>query len=259
MPSKKRKAQVFLVLFSMSLSNAYAFSFSSWYAAKTWHPIVTLGAGVASSSDVGESQNFPIHNPVTDEFYNYSANQSNRSAGLFEGFLGAEWNVYPNWLVQAGLDYNQTTSLQAKGTFVQGADAGSADTYSYQYYVASKQLLVAGKLLYSLKERYRPYLLAGLGATFNDAYHYSTNVPPFLTFTRQYANNTTTSFSYAIGAGIDVDITCYLRAGLGYRFTDLGQAQLGNAIIDTTSVSGTLSQSHLYTNELLAQLTWIFN
>ena len=49
-----------------------------------------------------------------------------------------------------------------------------------------------------------------------------------------------------------------MRLGVGYRFASLGKAQLGSALIDVTPVAGTFSQSHLYTNEALVQLTWIF-
>lgn len=66
-----------------------------------------------------------------------------------------------------------------------------------------------------------------------------------------------TAFSYAIGIGIDADLSSHVRIGAGYRFSDLGQIKLGNATIDTTSASGTLSQAHLYTNEILAQLTFM--
>ena len=260
--TKKNHIKTFLVslfICRLLVAPAYAFSFSSWYAKKTWHPVIAIGAGTSTSSDVGKSQNFPIQNPATDEFYNYSANHLTQTSGFFDGFLGAEWNIYPGWALQAGIDYNQATSFSAKGTLLQGADAGSADSYAYHYSVLTKQLLMEGKLLYPIYKHYYPYLLGGLGVAFNKAYHYYTNVPPLLSFTRTYATHSTTSFSYAVGIGIDTDVTQNMRLGIGYRFADLGQVALGNATIDTSSASGTLSQQHLYTNEVLAQVTWVFS
>jgi len=61
-----------------------------------------------------------------------------------------------------------------------------------------------------------------------------------------------------VGTGVDVDIIDHLRLGLGYRFTDFGAADLGNASYNGAPVSGTLTQSNLYANEFLAQLTWLF-
>lgn len=247
---RKNLTWSFLVL--LSATSAF---FTSAHA---WHPVLSIGGGISTSSTVGNSNNFPIQNPATDEFYDYSANQSAQTSGLLDSFLGIEWNVRPNWIMQVGVDYNQTSPFSARGTFLQGADAESADSYEYHYGVLTRQLLLEGKLLYTLKDRYHPYLLAGLGTAFNKAYDFYTNVPPTLTFTRMYANNATTSFSYALGVGIDTDISPQLRLGVGYRFTDLGQVKLGNATIDTSNVYGTLTQSDLYANELLLQLTWSF-
>jgi opacity protein-like surface antigen len=222
-----------------------------------WRGIVSVGAGAAISTNVGQSKTFPIVNPVTDEFYVYSANTRSQTVGVFDGFVGAEWAFHPNWSLQMGLGYNQAWNFDPQGSFLQGADAQSADQYSYHYSVLTRQLLAESKLLYRFKERYLPYILLGLGAAFNDTSDYGTNVPPFLTFTRQYKNNTQTSFSYTIGFGIDVDVLDHLRLGVGYRFADFGQVKLGNATIDTTSVNGTLAQSHLYASEILAQVTWV--
>lgn len=220
-----------------------------------WHAVASFGGGVAISSNIGKSQTFPIVNPITDEFYVYTASHPTQTVGAFDGFLGAEWTFHPDWALQMGLGYNQAWNFHAEGSLLQGADTQSADQYSYHYDILTRQLLAEGKLLYQFKEIYHPYVLLGLGAAFNKASGYSTNVPPFLTFTRQYQNNTQTSFAYNVGMGVDVDIQEHLRLGVGYRFADFGQAKLGQGIIDTTNVSGTLSQTHLYASEILAQFT----
>lgn len=224
---------------------------------RTWHAVIAVGAGTSTLSNASQSHYFPIQNPVTDEFFQYSANKSSETRTLFEGFLGTEWNFGPHWALQAGFDYNQASNFSSKGALIQGADLQSADTYSYRYSLKTRQLLLDGKLLYTIKERFHPYLLAGIGAAFNRADDYDTNVPFNLTFTRVYKAHTTTSFSYAAGLGIDADITDHLRAGIGYRYADLGKVKLGDAVIDTTPVAGSLSQSHLHANEVLVQLTWI--
>ena len=45
--------------------------------------------------------------------------------------------------------------------------------------------------------------------------------------------------------------------GLAYRFSGLGNADLGIANIDGSYVSGALLQSNLYANEVLLQLTYV--
>jgi opacity protein-like surface antigen len=242
-------------LFSM-MQDASA-SLSSWWQQKTWHPIVAVGGGSSTSSDIGESKYFPIIDPVTDQFFSYRANNSSQTTGVFNGFLGAEWMIRPQWSVQAGLEYNQVAPFSYKGNLIQGADIESSDAFTYSYGSMTRQLFAEGKLLYNFRQCYHPYVLLGLGAAFNKAYGFSTSVPADLTFTRIYQNNTNTSFSYTAGLGIDADITSHFRVGFGYRFTDLGKVQLGRATIDAIPVSGTLSQSNLYANQAIAQLTFV--
>jgi opacity protein-like surface antigen len=224
---------------------------------KNWYPIAAFSAGAAMTSNLGESKTFPIQDPTTDQFFTYTVKSGSQSSANLGGFLGAEWPIHSSWALQAGIDYNQTAPYKVSGVLVQGADTISADTYNYYYHISTKQLLAEGKLSYLLSNCLRPYVLVGLGAAFNSAYNYYTTVPPFLTFTRMYKDNNTTAFSYAFGVGIDADIAPHVRLGVGYRFADLGKINLGSATIDTTSVSGTLTQSHLYSNQVLGQLTFV--
>lgn len=246
-------------LFTTSVSLAYGLQCKTFCFKDTspWHAVLSLSPGIAISSDIGKSRTFPIINPITDEFYIYSANRPTQTASVFDGFIGLEWACHPQWSLQMGLGYNQAWNFRAEGSFLQGTDVQSEDRYSYHYNVLTRQLLAEGKLLYNFKKCYHPYFSLGLGAAFNNASDSGTNVPPFSTFTRQYKNNTKTSFTYSVGVGIDADVLDHLRLGIGYRFADFGQMKLGDATIDTTSVGGTLSQNHIYASEILMQFTII--
>lgn len=254
--ARSKQIRILLTTLVIFVLPSYAFSWS-FEEGKNWHPIIALGAGTASSTNVGQSQYFPVQIPTSYQFFDYSANHATQTSALMDGFVGVEWNLQPNWALQAGLDYNQISPFSAKGTLLQGVDIESANSYAYYYGILAKQLLVEGKLLYAIKKHYHPYVLMGLGAAFNKAYNYYTNVPSFLTFTPTYNDHTTTSYSYAVGVGMDVDITPNLRLGIGYRFADLGKVQLGGASINGVALSDTLSQSRLYANEVLAQVTFI--
>lgn len=88
---------------------------------------------------------------------------------------------------------------------------------------------------------------------------YQTNVNPWLQFTPQYQNKKNASLSYAVGGGVDFKLkNTGLRLGLGYRFSDLGKANLGKGNIDTASLPFTLKQAHLFTNQVIFQLTYLF-
>jgi opacity protein-like surface antigen len=244
-----------LILTSLIVPNSWAGTKKSNYIEKPWKGVLAIGGGAAITSNVGSSKTFPISNPVTDQFFIYDDHRTTQAAGFVEAFLGAERKIHTNWIMQIGLDFTQMNALTSKGDLTQGADTPSADEYSYKYSIKSRQLLAAGKFLYRWQKYYLPYVFLGLGAAWNKAYDYGTSIPPFSTFTRDYSQNTQTSFSYSLGLGLDYEFYKTLRLGIGYRFADLGRASLGSAQIDTTSVSGTLSQSHIYTSEILAQLT----
>lgn len=260
--SKKKNLKRFLIyLFSacISLSSPVIFAYD-YCGYSCWRPVIALGAGYLSPTNLGVSQNFPIQNPVTDSFYDYAPNHAAETNGLVDGFIGVEWGLTQSGaLLQLGLGYNQAAEFTVKGTLTQGADVHSQAVFRYSYDVTLMQLLLEGKLLMTIAEIYHPYLFGGAGLSFVKGSSYSTSVPPFLTFTRMYANNTNTNFSYSVGAGLDIELDSTFRIGVGYRFSDYGSLKLGNAVIDTTQVSGTLSQSHIYTNEILAQVTVGFN
>lgn len=225
--------------------------------ASRWHPVIGVGGGSASAVSLGRYQNFPIINPVTDQYFNYSPRSGTHTQWLAEAFLGAEKQLYSNWRLQAGFAYAHTGTYQAKGTFIQGADPQSSDQYTYKYNVSTQQIMAQAKLLYQYNEILLPYMLLGLGGAINSASNYSTNVPPFLTFTQMYANNTTSSFAFRVGVGFDVNVASNTRLGLAYRFSDLGGVSLGSANIIQIPVPGTLSQANLYANEVLLQLTYV--
>lgn len=229
----------------------------SFWDSKLWDPVCGLEGGVAIISKAGKSKTFPIQNSATDEFYSYSPHHSTKTPFIYGGFLGAQWRGFTHFGLQLDVKYNQSSTFSVHGKLTQGADKQSEDQYSYKYDIRIRQLLAEDYFQYNLKW-FHSYVVIGLGAAFNWANHYSTNVPSDMAFTRMYKSNSTMSFSYAVGAGFDFDIIRYIRLGIGYRFSDLGKVSLGSANIDGIPVSGTLSQSHLYTNEFLGKLTIVF-
>lgn len=240
---------------SVSLSQQHALwplKSSPWV-----HPVATFTAGVASAN-VGSSHR--LDTPHDSTVYYYDASDANSTRMLLGAFLGIEFPPclqYSEWDMDLGLGYYQPFAFVGSGTLAQGMDPISTDFFNYLYKVKSQQLLAEGKFLWRFRERIRPYVLLGLGAAFNQAYDYEVHYNHSLTFTPLFSNNTTTQFSYSLGVGVDMDITKHWRFGLGYRFSDLGRAGLGSGVIDTTPVSDSLSQSHLYANEGVLQLSYI--
>lgn len=220
-----------------------------------FHPLMTFASGAAFTTHAGQSQTFP---EIDSSFYTYSADRSRQTQGLFGGFAGTEFKVHPNWSLQLGLAYYQV-EFSGRGTVTQGADLSSSDQFVYHYDMLVQQALVESKLLFNCLNQFHPYFALGLGAAFNRANNYQVNITPsFSTFSPNFADHTQRSFSYSTGVGIDMDVPQHWRFGLGYRFANLGKVKLGQGYIDTVAIPSTLSQSRLYTHEVIAQLTYIF-
>ena len=70
-----------------------------------------------------------------------------------------------------------------------------------------------------------------------------------------FTNHKQSSFAWGLGAGVDYNLNRHIRAGIGYQFADLGAVSLG--ITPAESTTQTLGLSHLYTNQLRFQFTFL--
>ena len=226
--------------------------------AKRCHPILTFTAGSSFSRSVAKTQNFPATDAILSDFY-YSNGAASFNQYLLGGSVGAECALTSQWLWQADVAYYQPGKFTGSGAVTQGIDPGSSNSYAYQYQVLSRQVLAEGKLLYRL-ERVYPYLAGGIGAGFNQAQNFNVNIqPPFTTFSTQFGNASSTSFSYNVGAGLDYDLMKYLRVGVGYRFADYGTVKTGLGTIDGVATGYQLNSAHLYTNTVQAQIMLVWS
>lgn len=137
------------------------------------------------------------------------------------------------------------------------------NTWNYQYKIVSRQLLVENKLSYSLRTRYRPYLLAGIGTGFNKAYKFQAIAQNSgQVATAIFTNHQNNSLIFDIGLGMDIDITKQVRLGGGYRFGYFGAYDLGKGTLDTGPGGNifylpALKSARAYSQILLLQLTYI--
>jgi opacity protein-like surface antigen len=252
-----QRKPIFLVTVLLILHSIPCFSSASVTIPWWYHPFITVSGGW-STAQVGKTQTLTMNGDFTT--YQYYKNGSNSNRGMGGAFLGTEIPLRPQWDLQAGLGFYQPASFSTGNSIlIQGVDAPSSNQYIYSYKVKSSQLLAEGKLLWRVKEFFHPYATFGLGVAFNDSSNYTTNVPPFVTFTPQFTNHINAAFSYSVGLGMDLDVYKKWRVGAGYRFTDLGKANLGLGPLDVTPFTSSLSQSHLYAQEVVAQLSYFLS
>jgi opacity protein-like surface antigen len=220
-----------------------------------FRPVVAIHGGEVIGMNVGSSKNYGYG--ITN--YDYNKNDQTQIRGLFGGLIGVELDFEEDWALQTGVSYYQTTPFSLEGTLVQNSGVTDPNHNSYSYDITSYQILWESKLLANWGEEYRyhPYVSAGIGASINRARNYETDVNPLRTFTPIYEDKNQTAFSYSFGLGLDYDVTHHFRLGLGYRFTDLGKAALGEGKIDGVPVGHTLEQKNIYAQEIIMQLSYL--
>ena len=129
------------------------------------------------------------------------------------------------------------------------------NNYTYNYQIRHTHLALKGKLLADRGYIVTPWVSGSLGVGFNQSHGFS-NTPTIseAVAMSNFASNTTTAFTYTVGAGVQRHLNQHWQAGVGYEFSDWGRSQLSRASGQTLNTG--LSLSHLYTNGFLFNLTY---
>jgi opacity protein-like surface antigen len=220
--------------------------------------ILTLGYGRTVTNNIGRTSQFTITDPITDQFYDYRPNRNTQNSEIYNASLMFEFTLKPLWLMQLGGGFTQNREFTVNGVLKQGADDQSADTYKYSYHIITRQFYAVTKVLYQYKSIFYPYLTAGLGAAYNNANHFTSTGSSLISYSRVYRANNDTALTYFFGFGMDIDVADHLRAGLGYRYTDLGRASLGSGSVNSIPVTGTLTEKSMHAHEIIAEVSLLF-
>ncbi|MDP1602590.1 MAG: outer membrane beta-barrel protein [Legionella sp.] len=224
-------------------------------------PIVILTGG-ATTALGQKSQSLFFANTL----FNYSPNQANAFKPTLGGFIGAEYSFSQVLAWQFGAAFYQSVNSSSKGEETQAPilSLAAINTWNYQYKIVSRQLLAENKLLFTLHEHYRPYLIIGLGEGFNKSYKFQvTPQNQGEVATATFASHNNKSFIYTTGLGLDVSISNQLRLGAGYRFAYLGKYDLGKGILDTGAGGAifylpALESTYCFNHQAVIQLTYLF-
>jgi opacity protein-like surface antigen len=192
-------------------------------------------------------------NLAPDVVKTYTANQPTNVFPSAELFVGLK-NALPKQLEgQLGLVLITTADATLSGNVW---DDGMAEfnNYTYQYNVTRTAVGLKGKLLGQWGSPIIPWISATLGMSFNQAHNFSSTPTIFEAVAMpNFASNTTTAFTYAVGIGGQYQLKPNWQLGAGYEFSDWGKSQLGSA----GNTSNGPSLSHLYSNSLLFNLTYV--
>ena len=215
-----------------------------------WSKIATLSLGSAWVNP--HPTETMAANPLVTSTYAGASN----SQAVFDGeiFLALQRAINRNFLGQAGVAVAVMSSAQLKGDIVNTMSHYNED-FLYAYDVSHTHLALKGKILIEPEDIINPYVSGSLGVAFNQANHY-TSTPNHSTVssTPLFEANTTTAFTYTVGAGIQTDINATWQVGLGYEFSDWGMSALAAA--PGQRVGTGLQLNHLYSNAFLLNLTY---
>jgi len=213
--------------------------------------VTTVSAGPAWARG-GKTQTFFLAPEIEKT---YVAQKSTKSIATGELFLGAQRALTQGLDAQLGLAVAASGNARMQGIIWDDASF-EFDNHSYSYRVQHTRVALKGKIIAGSSYRMMPWLSASVGAGFNRAKSYSNTPLIFEALPNSnFNNNTKTSFSYTLGAGVQKAVSAHWQAGIGYEFADWGKSQLGRA--EGQTMNNGLALSHLYTNGVLFNLTYI--
>jgi opacity protein-like surface antigen len=220
-------------------------------ASSSWAGVITATAG-PDFVNPGQAQTLTLLPPFQNHYTKANSSQTVADVG---GFVGVERVLTEKLSAQLGVSGYWDSSMTVKGDVWQFA-LPDFDDLSYTYRIHHARVMAATKLLTTLAQysSLHPYVSGELGAAFNQASGYQeTPLEVGAIATPPFSNHSQTSFAWGVGAGVDYNLNQQIRLGVGYQFTDLGAASLGQTTAQTTMQS--LNLSHLYANQLRFQLT----
>ena len=220
-------------------------------------PVITLSAG-GLSVNTHSNQTIPVYGSnypyITDTYVN---NDSSQTGGLGGIFIGLQFPLNSDFSWQTGLSYYHTSDFTENGILHQFSNFSmDYDNFNYSYKFSSQQLLWESKFSTSFHTLFHPYIVGGIGPSWNEASNYSETSrydysgPPHIPF----ANHTTSNLSYLLGFGIDMNLSSHFLIGIGYRFDDFGKLSLGQS--PAMESGATLVSSPLIAQEIVLQLTY---
>jgi len=185
----------------------------------------------------------------------YTAFKPNNTLADGEVFLGIKRDLPYNLFTHVGIAGAFTSQAGLSGQIWDDADP-SFNNYVYGYHVQHGHVALKAKVFKDLEYSILPWVSGSVGVGFNrsNSFHNTPVIDEAVT-QNNFGSNTQTAFTYTVGAGLQKIINQNFQAGMGYEFADWGQSRLNPASGQT--IGNGLSLSHLYTNGLMFNITYI--
>lgn len=218
------------------------------------HFLIGLSAGPTWISG-NQTQTINLEPDVAKTYTGENGNSAFASVELLAGVQRSFVIKQQPVLGQFGIAIVGAGNAELNGNIWEDADP-MFDNFTYTYKVNHVHVAVKGRLVGNNSRFLEPYISASLGVGFNHAYHFTMTpkiseevVPP------AFQSNTTTTFSYTLGIGLQKSFTSHIQAAIGYEFADWGKIQLARAPGQTVNQGPSLN--HLYAQQLQFSLFYI--
>lgn len=187
--------------------------------------VATLSLGPVWEN-AGNTQTFYLASNIEKT---YAANHASHALVDGEIFLGIQKPIREKLDAQIGIAVATTGNASLSGNIWDDAQS-QFNNYTYSYQVRHTHVAIKGKLLSDRGYIVTPWIIGSVGVGFNQSHDYS-NTPTIseAVVMSNFANNTTTAFTYTLGAGVQRHLDQHWQAGVGYEFADWGRSQLSRA------------------------------
>ena len=220
---------------------------------RRWAPdVFTFSAAAGWPMNSSTNQTFFLE-PDIQKTYTGATQQRTVAQGAL--FVGWQKKLPRHVTGQFGVSMGASTNASLTGTIWEDANP-DFNNFRYGYTITHSQTSIEGKLLGDWSGIVRPYINGSLGIAFNRAGPFS--IAPFISEevpAPAFQKNTTTSFTYAVGLGLQRPIAQHWEAGVGYAFSDWGKIHLSPA--PTQAFNTAPSLSHLYVNSLVFNVSYV--
>ena len=201
-----------------------------------WYGGVTGGLGF---TQVGASQQLTLNNTVSPNIVNeYSTDnttQGVQSVGLDAGY---DFTLSPRWQFGVGVEADYFNLGTSEGVVHPMVNLSSNfDTLNYSYDGNSYVGLFTTQIQWTRTGLWQPFVMAGVGAAYNELADYQETVPNGSTAQSagSFGNHGESDFAYTLGVGAATNVNSHVDLAVWLRYVNLGDAELGTLPNQTTN------------------------
>jgi len=236
--------------FSASVHPTWYDNLRQWEQAQAW--VTTVSAGPGWSQNI-HKQTFFLQPEIEKT---YTEANANRVLAQGELFIGAQTPRTKYLAFNAGVALGMSSTQGYNGDIWEDANPAFNNFY-YDYFLTHSYVALSGKVFIDgFDLSVVPYLHASIGVAFNQLHHFS--AAPFISEeipAPVFKPNTTSSFTYILGAGMQRALNKQWLVGAEYTFSDWGNGQFSKAQGQT--LNNTPRFSNFYVNSLMFNISYL--